>query len=116
MYYILWVPAKDSLEWHKSSGGPWQSSVALSRTYLGENWVLGKVGGRWVILYMSNSKTRLWLVFTLFSLFLLAEHFVQFGIMIGKLAWSLEMVISAWPLGEVGRVVVTKYIIDIIDL
>ena len=30
-----------------------------------------------LILYMSNSKTRLWLVFTLFSLFLLAEHFVQ---------------------------------------
>ena len=26
------------------------------------------------ILYMSNSKTRLWLVFTLFSLLLLAEH------------------------------------------
>ena len=38
------------------------------------------------ILYMSNSKTRLWLVFTLFSLFLLAEHFVQFGMPIGKLA------------------------------
>ena len=57
--------------------------MALSRTYLGENWVLGKVGGRWVILYMSNSKTRLWLVFTLFSLFLLAEHFVQFGMPIG---------------------------------
>ena len=38
------------------------------------------------ILYMSNSKTRLWLVFTLFSLLLLAEHFVQFGMPIGKLA------------------------------
>ena len=38
------------------------------------------------ILYMSNSKTPLWLVFTLFSLFLLAEHFVQFGMPIGKLA------------------------------
>ena len=38
------------------------------------------------ILYMSNSKTRWCLVFTLFSLFLLAEHFVQFGMPIGKLA------------------------------
>ena len=38
------------------------------------------------ILYMSNSKIRLWLVFTLFSLFLLAEHFVHFGMPIGKLA------------------------------
>ena len=39
-----------------------------------------------LILYMSNSKTRLWLVFTLFSFFLLAERFVQFGMPIGKLA------------------------------
>ena len=38
------------------------------------------------ILYMSNSKTRLGLVFILFSLFLLAEHYVQFGMPIGKLA------------------------------
>ena len=43
---------------------------------------------------MSNSKTRLWLVFTLFSLFLLAEHFVQFGMPIGliirtSLCWGV---------------------------
>ena len=35
----------------------------------------------------------MWLVFTIFSLFLLAEDFVQFEMPIGKLAWSLEMVI-----------------------
>ena len=38
------------------------------------------------ILYLSSYKACLWLVFTLFSLFLLAEHFVQFGMAIGKLA------------------------------
>ena len=46
-----------------------------------------------VILYLSSSKARLWLVFTLFSLFLLAVHCVHFKILEGKLAWSLELCI-----------------------
>ena len=37
---------------------------------------------------MSNFKTRLWMVFTLFSLFLLAEQ-VQFRMPIGKLGLKL---------------------------
>ena len=48
-----------------------------------------KVSGE-SILYLSSSKARLWFVFTLFSLFLLAHHCVQFKKQKGKLAWSLE--------------------------
>ena len=41
-------------------------------------------------LYLSSSKARLWMVFTLFSWFLLAVQRLQFKKLKGKLAWSLE--------------------------
>ena len=40
--------------------------------------------------YKEDHLKLVWLVFTLFSLFLLAVHCVQFKILKGKLAWSLE--------------------------